>query len=291
MKKIAVLMGGISSERDISIASGKAVSKALNLLGYDVSEILLESTSFDIDNKEFDLVFIALHGSFGEDGQIQSILEEKKINFTGSSKDSCLKSFDKIVTRNILIKHNILVPIGEVINSPTDLTIPFPIVIKPPTEGSSIGCHLVKNQKEFNAAFKSTSSISTDVLVEEYIPGREITVGIVEGKVLPVVEIIPSDEWYDFNAKYKNNETLYDIPAKLDKLVSKNLQTIAMKVFDLLGASGFARIDFRLTNDNKAYVLELNSIPGFTEKSLLPKAAKSAGISFSELCKIIVLSS
>lgn len=284
-------MGGISSERDISIASGKAVSKALNLLGYDVSEIVLESTSFDIDDKEFDLVFIALHGSFGEDGQIQSILEQKKINFTGSSKDSCLKSFDKIITRNILIKHNILVPTGEVINSPTDLTIPFPIVIKPPTEGSSIGCHLVKNKKEFNAAFKSTSSISTNVLVEQYIPGREITVGILEGKVLPVVEIIPSDEWYDFNAKYKNNKTLYDIPAKLDKLVSKNLQITAMKVFDLLGASGFARIDFRLTNDNKAYVLELNSIPGFTEKSLLPKAAKSAGISFLELCKIIVTNS
>ena len=288
MKKIAVLMGGISSERDISISSGKAISLGLNQSGYNVTEIILDSNKISYDLKKFDLVFLALHGIFGEDGQVQMLLDKIGVPYTGSSEKSCKISFDKILTRKYLFNKNVNIPKGSVIYNESIPKISFPLIIKPATEGSSVGCHLVKNKSDWLKAYKSTLSISKKILVEEYIPGREITVGIVGSTALPIIEVIPDDDWYDFHSKYNSKNTKYIVPAKLDHTTAKTLQSIALNVFNILGASGFARIDFRLNNNNIPYVLELNSIPGFTEKSLLPKAAEAAGISFPELCKIIV---
>ena len=288
MKNILVLMGGISSERNISISSGKAISKGLKESGYNVSEFIIDNPSIECDLKNYDLVFIALHGVFGEDGKIQKILDDIDIPYTGSSSESCKISFNKIITKEILYKNNIRVPNGVVVKDKSYPNISFPLIIKPACEGSSVGCNFVKNKSEWHSAYESTSSISKQILVEEFIPGKEITVGIVGKRVLPVLEVVPFQGWYDFNSKYKSKNNKYIVPANLPKSVTKKLQSIALEVFNVLGASGFGRIDFRLSDKNEPYVLELNSIPGFTKKSLLPKAANAAGISFSDLCSIIV---
>jgi len=157
-------------------------------------------------------------------------------------------------------------------------------VVKPPREGSSVGCHLVFEASDFEAAFADAQQYSEDVLVEDYIPGRELTVGVVNGQVLPVVEIQPKTEWYDFEAKYQSGDTAYICPAKLEPEVAAELQALALKTFQALEADTFGRVDFRLSPENKPYVLELNAIPGFTATSLLPKAAQAVGIGFSELC-------
>lgn len=288
MKNILVLMGGISSERNISISSGKAISKGLKESGYNVSEFIIDNPSIECDLKNYDLVFIALHGVFGEDGKIQKILDDIDIPYTGSSSESCKISFNKIITKEILYKNNIRVPNGVVVKDKSYPNISFPLIIKPACEGSSVGCNFVKNKSEWHSAYESTSSISKQILVEEFIPGKEITVGIVGKRVLPVLEVVPFQGWYDFNSKYKSKNNKYIVPANLPKSVTKKLQSIALEVFNVLGASGFGRIDFRLSDKNEPYVLELNSIPGFTKNSLLPKAANAAGISFSDLCSIIV---
>ena len=288
MKNILVLMGGISSERNISISSGKAISKGLKESGYNVSEFIIDNPSIECDLKNYDLVFIALHGVFGEDGKIQKILDDIDIPYTGSSSESCKISFNKIITKEILYKNNIRVPNGVVVKDKSYPNISFPLIIKPACEGSSVGCNFVKNKSEGHSAYESTSSISKQILVEEFIPGKEITVGIVGKRVLPVLEVVPFQGWYDFNSKYKSKNNKYIVPANLPKSVTKKLQSIALEVFNILGASGFGRIDFRLSDKNEPYVLELNSIPGFTKNSLLPKAANAAGISFSDLCSIIV---
>lgn len=288
MKNIAVIMGGISSERDISISSGKAVSNALKKIGYNVKEIILNDTSINFDKINIDAVFITLHGSFGEDGRIQSLLDKKKIPYTGSSAESCRLSFDKIKSRALLKKNNIPIPLGEVIENSSELSLSFPVIIKPPTEGSSIGCYLVRNKKDWEASFNITQSISKKVLVEKYIEGRELTVGIIGDKILPAVEIKPYKGWYDFNAKYKNINTKYIVPANLDENILNKINNITKQTFRIFGASGFGRVDFRLSNENKLFVLELNAIPGFTKSSLLPKAAKAAGISFEKLCDLII---
>ena len=281
-------MGGISSERNISISSGKAISKGLKESGYNVSEFIIDNPSIECDLKNYDLVFIALHGVFGEDGKIQKILDDIDIPYTGSSSESCKISFNKIITKEILYKNNIRVPNGVVVKDKSYPNISFPLIIKPACEGSSVGCNFVKNKSEWHSAYESTSSISKQILVEEFIPGKEITVGIVGKRVLPVLEVVPFQGWYDFNSKYKSKNNKYIVPANLPKSVTKKLQSIALEVFNVLGASGFGRIDFRLSDKNEPYVLELNSIPGFTKNSLLPKAANAAGISFSDLCSIIV---
>ena len=281
--KIAVLKGGISSERDVSLRSGAAIAQGLRDGGYDVLEIDIQSKEFVIP-EGVEAVFIALHGQFGEDGEIQAMLLEKKVPFTGSAAESCRVSFDKVLTRDRLEEHGVPVPKGEVVRVSTDRTISIPLVVKPPREGSSMGCHLVFEESEWDAAFSDAKTYSVDVLLEEFIPGRELTVGIVNGQVLPVVEIKTAGEWYDYEAKYVTGDTIYQVPAELDEALVEELQSISLKTFDCLGAESFGRVDFRLSPAGKPYVLELNAIPGFTATSLLPKAAEAAGIGFSDLC-------
>jgi D-alanine-D-alanine ligase len=204
--------------------------------------------------------------------------------FTGSGAESCRLSFDKVLTRERLVENGIPVPRGEVVSAADERTLPVPLVVKPPREGSSVGCSLVFEEEEWPAAYAAAAHFSERVLVEEYIPGRELTVGIVGEAVLPVVEIKPSAAWYDYEAKYVTGDTDYRVPAALDAGMAEQLARIACDTFRCLGAEGFGRVDFRLSPENRPYVLELNAIPGFTESSLLPKAAEAAGIAFPDLC-------
>lgn len=284
---VAVLMGGVSSEREVSMASGKAVASGLRLAGFSVVEEEITSTNITLDSS-VDLAFVALHGSFGEDGGVQQQLLDLAIPFTGSSVVSCENSFDKVKTRSILQQLGVPVAAGEVLQSACERTLSLPVVVKPSREGSSMGCHIVRNEEGWHNAFEDAASFCEDVLVEEYIPGRELTVGIVGDQILPVVEISPQGDWYDFKAKYQSDKTVYQVPAELSSSISENLQMMAWEVFNGLNALDLARVDFRLDPENRPFVLELNAIPGFTESSLLPKAAAAAGIPFSELCRRIV---
>ncbi len=281
--RVAVLKGGISSEREVSLRSGAAVAQGLRGGGYRVEEIDVVSRSVSVP-AGIEAVFIALHGQYGEDGEVQQILTDLGIPFTGSGVESSRTSFDKVLTRDVLVSRGIPVARGEVLTRAADRTIPFPLVAKPPREGSSVGCHVVMEESAWIAAFEDAARFSGYVLVEEYIPGRELTVGVFDRQALPVVEIKPAVEWYDFDAKYMTGDTQYLVPAPLDVETTKTLQTIALETFECLGARGFGRVDFRFSPEHKPYVLELNAIPGFTATSLLPKAAKAAGIGFSELC-------
>lgn len=276
-------MGGISSEREVSLRSGAAVAQGLRDAGYAVTEIDVVTKSFELPS-EIEAVFVALHGTFGEDGGIQQILTDLKMPYTGSGVESCRVAFDKVLTRDRLEACGIPVPAGEVLTAADARTLPLPLVVKPPCEGSSVGCHLVFEESRWGDAFADAVRYSGEALVEEYIPGRELTVGIVADRVLPVVEIQTASEWYDFDAKYVTGETRYVVPAELPTDLTAELQSIALNTFRALDAKGFGRVDFRLSPEGNPYVLELNSIPGFTASSLLPKAAQAAGIEFPELC-------
>jgi D-alanine-D-alanine ligase len=282
-QKVAVLKGGISSEREVSLRSGAAIAQGLRDAGYDVAEIDIVSKAFTLPS-DVEAVFVALHGTFGEDGGIQQILSDLRMPYTGSDAESCRVAFDKVLTRARLADHGIPVPAGEVLTQAAARTLPFPLVVKPPCEGSSVGCHLVFEETQWSDAFADALRHSGEVLAEEYIPGRELTVSIVTDQVLPVVEIKTGSGWYDFDAKYVTGDTQYVVPAELPPDATVELQTIALETFRCLDAKGFGRIDFRLSPEGKPYVLELNSIPGFTATSLLPKAAQAAGIAFPELC-------
>ena len=281
--KVAVLKGGVSSEREVSLKSGAAVAQGLREGGYEVVEVEVDSRSLKLPSG-VEAVFVALHGQFGEDGEVQTLLAEAGVPCTGSGAASSRLSFDKVLTRVCLAGNGVPVAKGEVLKVAAARTLPLPVVVKPPREGSSVGCYLVFEESEWEASFKKAVQFSGDALVEEYIPGRELTVGIVGDQVLPVVEIKPAKKWYDFAAKYVNGNTEYTVPAKLEPETAEQLQAIALKTFTSLGAEGFGRVDFRLSPEGNPYVLELNAIPGFTATSLLPKAAQAAGIGFSALC-------
>ncbi len=263
------------------------MAEGLRLSGYSVDEIDVVRTELELPTST-EAVFIALHGAFGEDGQVQALLAQQGIPFTGSSAASCRTSFDKIMTRSTLARSGIPVAKGVVIESADQLVPSFPVVAKPPCEGSSLGCHFVRDATHWKAAFDDASKYDRRLLVEHYIPGRELTVGIVGQQTLPVIEIIPEGDWYDFEAKYHGSSTTYVVPANLGGELARRLQSMALSVFHVLGASGFARVDFRLTPENEPVVLELNAIPGFTANSLLPKAARAAGLEFKDLCSQIM---
>lgn len=285
--KIGVLMGGVSSEREISLASGRAVVEGLRLAGYEVVAVDVTSDEIEFD-EPFDLAFIALHGRFGEDGDVQRQLVSLGIPFTGSSAESCAVSFDKVKTRAVLRELGLPVAAGEVLGAMDSVSLPFPVVVKPPCEGSSVGCHVVRTEEDWQEALEDALQFGDQVLVERFIEGRELTVGIVGDVVLPVVEVVPEGDWFHFDAKYRSQGTSYEVPAILGGSLAGELQSLAWDVFRGLNAEGMGRVDFRLHPEEGPFVLELNAIPGFTQSSLLPKAAAAVGISFPELCSRIV---
>lgn len=286
-QKVAVLKGGFSAEREVSLESGAAIAAGLRKAGYIVTEIDVTAPDFTVP-AGIEAVFIALHGTFGEDGGVQSRLTELGIPYVGAGIESSRCSFDKLLTEICLRKAGVPVPESESLRRDGKRTLPLPVAVKPPRQGSSVGCHLVFEEADWAAAFDDTLKYGDEALVQRFIPGREFTVGIVDSDVLPIVEIVTAAGWYDYTAKYKVDTTRYVIPAELDGETAARMRTATQKTFSALGARGFGRVDFRMTPEGELFVLELNTIPGFTSHSLLPKAAAAAGIEFPALCDRIM---
>lgn len=279
-------MGGPSSERDVSLRSGSAIARGLRDAGYEVAEVPFCGREFQVPAGT-EAVFVALHGEFGEDGQVQAILEEQGIPYTGSGPESSRTAFDKVLSKKIFMARGIPTPAYELLKTGDRRTLPLPVVTKPVCQGSSIGVHRVFAESEWEPASRDTLSYG-DMLVETYIPGRELTVGIVGDEALPVVEIVAPGDWYSFDAKYTQGASRYLAPAPLDTRTADICRDLGLRTFRALNCRGFARTDIRLAPTGEAYVLELNNIPGFTETSLLPKAAACAGMTFAELCDRIM---
>jgi len=297
-KKVGVLMGGTSSERGISLKSGKAVYKILNSGKLDVEKIDLTTENKSeirsrLKNSGISIAFIALHGKFGEDGSLQAILEKLNIPYTGSGVKSSRLALDKIASRKIFQQKKIPVPNYKIFDKKNKIDLKkikfnSPVlVVKPATQGSSVGVTFVEKRSSLPEAMKEAFKYDDRIIVEEYLPGREITVGVFEDKPLPIVEIIPKKRFFDFQAKYEKGMTEYDVPAKIPSKIYKKAQEIGLKAHKALGCSDFSRVDMIL-KDNIPYVLEVNTIPGLTAMSLLPKAAKAINIDFLELCQRII---
>jgi D-alanine-D-alanine ligase len=294
--KIGILMGGPSTEREISLKSGKAVWESLKKQGLEVAAIDIKSfdhreTAELIRSFKIDCAFVVLHGRFGEDGQIQSILEGLHLRYTGSGVEASRTAMDKVLAKKIFRENNILAPAelviekkfyrrGELIKPAFNL----PWVIKPPTHGSSIGLSLVEDADDAAKAVDIALGFDDRALVEEYIKGRELTVGILENQPLCVIEIIPKSKFFDYEAKYQSGLTEYVVPAELEESIIRRARETALKAHNILGCFGFSRVDIMLDEENRLYVLEVNTIPGLTSTSLLPKAAQYAGIDFDQLC-------
>tara|TARA_B100000427_G_scaffold198298_1_gene164752 strand:- start:722 stop:1561 length:840 start_codon:yes stop_codon:yes gene_type:complete len=276
----------------VSINSGKAIINACKKLGYNVQGF--DGFNESILDQKFDFIFLALHGTFGEDGSIQKILEQNNIKYNGSNSTSSYHCFDKNFTKILAKKNGILTPKWLLVNSKEDANISnisFKSIVKPNKEGSTIGFSLVEDVNNIDIAIDKSLKHGDNSLIEEYIAGREITVSILENKSLPVIEIRPHSDIYDYKSKYTKGESDYICPANLDDFLSKDIQDIALKVHNLLGCKVYSRVDFRLDKDNKFWLLEINTLPGMTETSLFPMAAKAAGLSFQDLInKIIKLS-
>jgi len=297
--KVGVLMGGYSSEREVSLKSGKAVADALSHVGYpvvaiDITKDQEKEISAQINQAQIDLAFIALHGQLGEDGRIQEILEKSNVPYTGSGVEANRIAINKVFTYQKLEESGVLVPPHVVLRKGQKWQqiiknkMSLPLVVKPCSEGSSIGITLVFKEEDLSDAINSAFQYDDIILVERYIPGKELTVGILEHKLLPVVEIRPKKEFFDFAAKYQNGMTDYVVPAPLTPELTEKIQSIGLLVHRSVGCRHFSRVDIILDKDNIPYVLEINTIPGFTATSLLPKAAKAIGIDFTNLCLTLV---
>ncbi|OGV52029.1 MAG: hypothetical protein A2017_05615 [Lentisphaerae bacterium GWF2_44_16] len=293
--KVAVLKGGASSEREVSLISGKAVADSLRKAGYEVMEIDIKSLEITEEMKKADVVFPVLHGGFGEDGRIQKLMEDAGLSFVGCGSRACEHIMDKVVSKRLMDENSILnapyavLPAGE---KAFPKNLKFPVVVKPPKEGSTFGISLVETTDGWEAALKeSFEHDKSEALVEEYIEGTEITVGVVNGKALPVIEIRYPGKMFDYDAKYTHlkGETLYLCPPKsLSDEIQEKARDIAEKFYKAVNARDMVRVDMIVTAKGPIYVLEGNSIPGFTESSLLPKSAKVAGMSFVALCSKLV---
>ncbi len=291
--KIGVLMGGPSSEREISLKSGKAVYEAFMQLGLGVEAIDIRTDNVRenmrlIKSHGIDCAFIALHGRFGEDGAIQRILEKIQIPYTGSGVKASKLAIDKVASRRIFEKAGLAVPRYKVLkkaaSSKVSWKLGLPLVIKPVTHGSSIGLSIIDKKEDLSKALEKAFAFDSTVIVEEYIKGRELTVGILQERALPVIEIIPKNPFFDFEAKYQAGLTEYVVPAVLEERIASKVRRAGFLAHKLLGCSGCSRVDIILGKNNAPVVLEVNTIPGLTATSLLPKAAKTVGIPFEQLC-------
>lgn len=288
-QKVAVLLGGPSSERAVSLRSGAAVARGLRERGYEVAEVRVgEDGAFEIP-PGVEAAFVAMHGKFGEDGTVQRMLRERGIPHTGSSPEASERAFDKHQSKPVIEAAGIPTPAYEFLRAGETRTRPLPVVVKPVRQGSSVGISRVFEEDQWAAAFAAALAYDDLVLVEEFIPGRELTVGVVGDTVLPVLEIVAPDGFFDYHAKYTDGVSRHVTPEDLPEETMQGCQAAARATFRALGCSGMGRVDFRLRPDGRFFVLELNNIPGFTELSLLPDAAKRHGWSFPELCERILL--
>lgn len=288
--RIGVLAGGPSNERDISLRSGQAVRKALLGEGLDAVLIDLKTNARKmIRESAIDIAFIALHGRFGEDGTVQKMLEDEHIPYTGSGVEASRSAIDKIASKEIFLKRGIPVPRyitaakGAFCIDEADHP-GYPLVVKPAKEGSSIGLSVVGEKRSLKEALKKAFQYDDKVILEEYIRGRELTVGILDDKALPVIEIVAKNHIYDYSAKYKDPDTQYLVPAPIDKGSYEKASILGRAAHEALGCRSFSRVDMMMDDAGRIFVLEVNTIPGMTERSLLPKAAQAAGLRFGEVC-------
>ena len=295
-KVIGVLCGGPSRERDISIRSGQAVYDALRSLGLSVSLVVLSENTYQIPDEirlsGLHTAFIALHGRYGEDGTVQALLEQMKIPYTGSSAEACRYAMDKVHSRRRWAAAGIPVPEWKLTDAMAAVSqaekMKFPLVVKPVSEGSSIGISIVDSADQLSEAVAQAAPRGGPLLLEEYLPGAELTVGILNNQPLPVIQVVPKRRFYDYVAKYTPGMTNYLVPAPLPEPIAKQTQEIARRAHEALGCGSFSRVDFILAEGRGPVVLELNAIPGMTASSLLPKAAALVGISFPELCRTML---
>jgi D-alanine-D-alanine ligase len=292
-QKIAVLMGGPGSEREVSLATGRGVSKALRSLGAEVVDVDVRDENFELSH-DVDLAFLTIHGTFGEDGQLQQILEDRGVAYTGDGIEESRIAFDKILSKERFREKNVTTPYWQVVKSGQRPTIPLPIVVKPPRQGSTVGVVIVRNARELDSAVAEAAKYDGELLIEKFVPGRELTVGILGDQALPILEIIPKGGFYDFTNKYPflnpqaGGGAEHVCPAKIDNDKTKEIQDLALKAYRALGLQVYSRVDVILSENNEPFVLEINTIPGMTEASLLPEAAAAAGISYVDLCTRII---
>lgn len=291
--KIAVLKGGPGSERQVSLKSAESVTEALQSLGANVIEVDITSRDFDIPADVLIAVNM-IHGTFGEDGELQSILESKGIAYTGAGVEKSRVAFDKLKTKKLLVEAQVPTPRSQCykLDGSESLDVPIPLVVKPPCEGSSVGVHIVRTEAELAPALEDAKRYGSETLVEEFIEGKELTVGVLGDQVLPVIHIEPVSGFYDINNKYPwmsgTGKTLYHCPAQLDEVTTQRVQEAALAAMKAVGVEVYGRVDVMLRNDGEPYVLEINTIPGMTVSSLLPKAARAVGIEFPQLMERII---
>ena len=295
--KVAVLTGGIGSERDISLQSGKCVAEALKEAGFKVVKADIRPDNLEIlDDKSIDVFFPAMHGIFGEDGQLQQILEDRSLLYTGSGPAASKLAFDKMASKMIFEDAGISTPSAIEFDSETNielleeqlLNLANKYVVKPIRQGSSVGVSIVSTPQEAINVARQTYNEFGDCMIEEFVSGREVTVGILNDRALPIIEVRVKSGFYDYHAKYVDEQTEYLFDTVTDTTIATNLSRAAIDCFNALGCRHFARVDFLLGIDRVADVLEVNTIPGFTSHSLLPKAAAKTGLSMSDLCSNIV---
>lgn len=303
-KKIAVLCGGRSGEREVSLRSGKRVFESLKKQKFDVTMFdLSDDLIAQLKKKKIDLVYIILHGKYGEDGTVQGLLEIANIPYTGSKVLASALAMNKVAAKKVLIASGLptpryfeLAPNAEIKPQAAKIkrTFPFPLVVKPVSEGSSLGVSLIKKEEDLERLLAKTVQEYRHVFVEEYIKGQEITVGVVgrdnDLRALPVLELVPRHDFYDFEAKYTSGLTEFILPARLPKPLYRKAQEIALAAHRALGCYGVSRVDLIVSRDQLPYVTELNSIPGMTEQSDLPAEAKAAGLPFDKLVVKILAS-
>jgi D-alanine-D-alanine ligase len=285
--RLAVLKGGPSAEREVSLRSGAAAAEALREAGYEVSEIVVDDANFVVPEGT-ELIFLALHGTFGEDGQVQDILTARGIPYTGANAEVSRIAFDKEKTKEKFRQHGVPTPEGQLVRSLREVTLSPPLFIKPNAQGSSVGTHPVLKPEDLAAGLADALKFDSAALVERFIQGRELTVGILGSQALPIIEIHPLDGFYDYANKYTKGRTEYFCPAPLPDEIALSIQKEALAAHRAIGNPVYSRIDFILEKSGKAYCLEVNTVPGMTATSLLPKAAAAVGITFPQLCRRIV---
>ena len=304
MSRVAVLKGGRSLERQVSLRSGARVEDALERLGHEVISIDADADLVErLRAERPDVAFVAMHGRDGEDGTVQELLELVGVPYTGSGVSACIRSMDKVLAKHAMRDAGIATPdfysftqtafreLGAATALPAiEERLDFPIVVKPAGQGSALGIKFARTAEDVPAALLSAFSYDYKVLLERHVEGRDLAVAVLDGEVLPIVEAVPVDEeFYDFEARYQIGKTEFVCPAVLPGAIAADAQAVALRVFELLGLSGFGRVDLMLeAGTDRLYVLEANSIPGLTETSLLPQAADAAGIGFDELIGRIV---
>lgn len=294
-KRIGVLLGGRSAEREVSLKTGHAVLRALEVQGYQVCEL---DVGWDLPSQlaseRVEIAFVALHGRYGEDGRTQGLLEMLRIPYTGSGVLASSLTIDKVMTKQLLLYHGVPTPQfdfvrpGESLQALEDRCRALPQVVKPAREGSTIGITLARTAQQLHEGIQAAAELDDTVLVEDLIEGVELTVGVVNGQALPVIQIETETGFYDYRAKYQSTSTRYLLPAPLPEDLYFELQQCAVEVYRKLGCRGCARVDFMLAK-NGYYCIEVNTIPGLTETSLVPKAARAAGISFEQLVEMMLL--